>query len=95
MIDRLIKLKQPLNNVVLDVEWQSFVDKSWDRQNRCRMHTKARNVRNDIQSDEFWEECTKFVKVVEQLLVALQEFDEKAPTMPQAWVVMSTPKEHV
>ena len=59
------------------------------------MYTKAENVRKNIRSDELWEECTKFVKVVERVLVALLEFDGKVPAMPRDWVVMSTLKEHV
>ena len=81
--------------MVLDPKSQSFVNTLWDRQHSQRLHTKARNVRNDIRSDEFWEECTKFVKVVEPVLIALREFDRKVPAMPRAWVVMSTLKEHV
>ena len=52
-------------------------------------------MRNDIRSDEFWEECTKFVKVAEPVLIALREFDGKNPAMPKAWVVMSTLNKHV
>jgi len=64
VIDHLLKLKQILNNVVLDVEWQVFVDKMWDRPKEHRPHWKARIVEDDIESDDFWEDCNKFVMVV-------------------------------
>lgn len=95
MIERLLKLQQPLNNMVIDAEWHVFVQTLFNRQNSHQLQTKARNVRNSIRSDEFWENCTKFVKVVEPVLLALREFDGEVPAMPRAYVIMSDLKEHV
>lgn len=95
MVERLIKLKQVLNNVVLDPAWDEFVASIFHRQNSHRAYLYAGLVRKDIRLDSFWKKCELFVQVVEPVIVALRVFDGSVPSMPRAWLTMTNLKKHV
>jgi hypothetical protein len=91
MVDRLVKVRQAVEQTVVDPDWNDYVD----RLTKPATRTKANTARRYVRSDGFWGTCVNFVHMVEPVLVALREFDGKHPCMGKAWLVMKNVEKHV
>jgi hypothetical protein len=94
IIKRLLKVKLALEQIIIDLEWSTFVN-TLHRAHRHKSITKARFVQGNIRKDGFWDTCANFVHMVELVLVALKEFNGKQPCMGNAWLIMKTLERHV
>lgn len=95
MINRLLKVKAALVQVVVHKKWEEYVNGLFNRQNGLRSHALACLVRNTILDETFWVRCENFVHIVEPALVTLKTFDGKTPAMGRAWLAMNNLRKHV
>ena len=59
MVDRLLKVKDALEQSVVDPEWRAYVTKLRDT-HRDRARTFSRSVKTLVLDEHFWERCTNF-----------------------------------
>lgn len=94
MIDRLIKVKEALEQSVVDPEWHAYVTKLRDsRKDRAR--TLSRNVKKLVLNEHFWERCINFREMVAPVVYALREFDAKEPCMGKVRHILRDLEKHV
>jgi hypothetical protein len=67
----------------------------FNRQNGHRAHALAREVRDTIRDDGFWQQCENFEYMVKPVIKALRVFNGRTPTMAKAWLEMNNLKRHV
>jgi Protein of unknown function (DUF 659)/hAT family C-terminal dimerisation region len=94
MIDRLLKVKEALEQSVVDPDWQAYVTKLRDtRKDRAR--TLSRTVKRLVLDEHFWERCTNFREMVAPVVYALREFDAKEPCMGKVLHIIRDLEKHV
>jgi hypothetical protein len=74
MVDRLLKVRQALEQSVVDEQWTSYVTTLRDDRKK-KVRTMSRDVKKNIFDDHFWQRCTNFQEVVAPLMCALRDFD--------------------
>ena len=80
MIDCLLKVKEALEQSVVDSNWLAYVTKLRDtRKDRARI--LSRSIKRLVLHEHFWERCTNFREMVALVVYALREFDAKEPNM--------------
>ena len=93
MIDRLVQVRNALERMVVDDDWNTFMGVL-----RRRSHTSYMRcfvARRFVRSDGFWNTCENFLYMVIPMVKALRVFDSKAPTMGLAWKVIHDLETHV
>ena len=93
MIDRLVQVRNALERMVVDGDWNTFMGNL-----RRRSHTaymRYFTVRWFVCSDGFWNMCKNFLYMVILMVKALRVFDGKAPAMGLAWKVMHDLETHI
>jgi hypothetical protein len=91
MVERLFKFRLAIEQIIVNLDWITFVNSLCG--NHCQKSlTKARVVRANKRSDEFWDTCANFVYMVESILMSLKAFDGKQPCMGKVWLIMKTLK---
>ena len=94
MIDRLLKVKDALEQSVVDPEWRAYVTKLRDTR-RDRARTFSRSVKTLVLDEHFWERCTNFREMVAPVVYTLREFDAKEPCMGKALHILRDLEKHV
>ena len=93
MIDRLLKVHNALERMIIDDEWLTLMS---DLKRRSpTAYAKAASVRRFIRSDGFWDTCENFLYMVIPVIKALCLFDGKAAATGMAWRVMYDLKIHM
>ena len=59
VVDRLLKVKQALQQSVVDEQWMSYVSGLRDTSKK-KSCTISRDKRKQVLDDHFWERCTNF-----------------------------------
>jgi len=95
MIDHLVYCKNTLHQVTLDKRYVAFEQDLFNRKNGSEIQRQAIYARKDISLQRFWVKCTKFLHMVQTMLLALFHFDGKIPTMPKTLIIMKALQEHV
>jgi hypothetical protein len=95
MINRMLEVMDALERVVIDPRWNEYLRTLFNRQNGHRAHTLAREVRDTIRDDGFWQQCENFEHMVKPVIKALRVFDGRTPAMAKAWLEMNNLKRHV
>ena len=93
MVDRLVQVRNALERMVVDDDWNTFMGDLRRRSHTTYMRCFA--VRRFVRSDGFWNTCKNFLYMVIPVVKALRVFDSKAPTMGLAWKVMHDLETHV
>ena len=93
MIDRLVQVRNALERMVVDDDWNTFMGDLRRRSHTTYMRCFA--VRRFVRSDGFWNTCENFLYMVIPVVKALCVFDSKAPAMGLAWKVMHDLETHV
>jgi hypothetical protein len=95
MINRMLEVKDALERVVIDLRWNEYVRTLFNQQNGHRAHALAREVRDTIRDDGFWQQCENFEHIVKPVIKALRVFDGRTPAMAKAWLEMNNLRRHV
>ena len=92
MIDRLVQVRNALERMVVDDDWNTFMG---DLRRSHTAYMRCFAVRRFVRSDGFWNTCENFLYMVIPVVKALCIFDGKAPAMGLAWKVMHDLETHV
>ena len=93
MIDRLLKVKESLEQTVVDPEWQAYSSKkSLPARDRVVI---SRSIKRVVLDEHFWERCTNFREMVAPVVYALREFDAKEPCTGKALHIIRELEKHV
>ena len=79
MIDRLVQVRNALERMVVDDDWNTFMGDLKRRFHTAYMRCFA--VKGFVHFDGFWNTCENFLYIVILVVKALRVFDSKAPTM--------------
>ena len=93
MIDRLVQVRNALERMVVDDDWNTFMGDLRKRSHTAYM--KCFVVRRFVRSDGFRNTCENSLYIVIPMVKAFCVFDGKAPTMGLAWKVMHDLETHV
>ena len=86
MIDRLVQVRNALERMVVDDDWNTFMGDLKRRSHTTYMRCFA--VRRFVRSNGFWNTCENLLYMVILVVKAFCVFDGKAPAMGLAWKVM-------
>ena len=76
MIDRLVQVRNALERMVVDDDWNTFMR---DLRRSHTIYMRCFAVRRFVRSDGFWNTCKNFLYMVIPVVKALHVFDGKAP----------------
>lgn len=93
MIDRLLQVRDSLEQTVVDPQWLSYASKK-SLSARDKL-LESRNVRKVVLDDGFWKRCTNFRDMVAPVVYALREFDGKEPCTGKALHIVRQLEKHV
>ena len=93
MIDRLLNVKEALEQTVVDPQWTAYISKR-SRDGRDKART-ARTIETVVLNEHFWDRCTNFQEMVAPVVYALREFDAKEPSMGKVLAIMRNLEKHV
>ena len=94
MVERFVKAKRGLQQMVIDPRWDVYVRTMRQRKERESIN-KAREVKRLINDDRLWTSCNNFLHLVWPVLLALREFDGKKPRTDKAYKVMKNLEKHI
>jgi len=80
MVDRLLKVRQALEQSVVDEQWTLYVSGLRDTRLK-KPRTISRDVKKSILDNHFWQRCTNFQEVMAPVMNALRDFDSGEPGM--------------
>ena len=93
MIDRLLNVKEALEQTVVDPQWTAYISKrSCDGRDKAQT---ARTIKTVVLNEHFWDRCTNFQEMVAPVVYALWEFDAKEPTMGKFLAILHDLEKHV
>ena len=93
MIDRLLKVKEAVEQTVVDPQWTAYVSKkSHSHREKLRI---SRTIKSAVLDEHFWERCTNFQEMVALVVYALREFDAKEPCMGKVLHILRDLEKHV
>ena len=95
MVDRLLEVRQALEQSVVDEQWTSYVVTLRDKRGGIKARTISRDVRRYILDDHFWQRCTNFQEVVAPLMYALRDFDSGEPGMGKIRHIFHNVEKHI
>ena len=89
MVAMILDMKEALKQIIIDVEWDTYVRTLFDMQ-RKPVETKAREVRRLILSDdsEFWQSFANYCTIMKATVAMLKEFYGKQPCMGNVYIIM-------
>ena len=93
MIDRLLNMKEALEQTVVDPQWTAYISKR-SRDGRDKART-ARTIKTVVLNEHFWDRCTNFQEMVAPVVYALREFDAKEPSMGKVLAILCNLEKHV
>ena len=93
MIDRLLNVKEALEQTVVDPQWTAYISKR-SRDGRDKART-ARTIKTVVLNEHFWDRCTNFQEMVAHVVYALREFDAKEPSMGKVLAILRNLEKHV
>ena len=93
MIDRLLNVKEALEQTVVDPQWTAYISKR-SRDGRDKART-ARTIKTVVLNEHFWDRCTNFHEMVAPVVYALREFDAKEPSMGKVLAILHDLEKHV
>ena len=94
MVDRLLEVRQALEQSVVDEQWTSYVTTLRDDRKK-KTRTMSRDVKKNILDDHFWQRCTNFQEVVAPLMYALRDFDSGEPGMGKIRHIFRNVEKHI
>ena len=93
MIDRLLNVKEALEQTVVDLQWTAYISKR-SRDGRDKERT-ARTIKIVVLNEHFWDCCTNFQEMVAPVVYALREFDAKEPSIGKVLAILRDLEKHV
>lgn len=94
MVDRLVRVRQALQQSVVDEQWISYVSGLRDTSKK-KPRTISRDVKKYVLDDHFWERCTNFQEVVAPVMNALRDFDSGEPCMGKIRHIFRNVEKHI
>jgi hypothetical protein len=96
MVARVLNMKEALKQIVIDVEWDTYVRTLLDEQKKP-VRTQGQEVRRLIVSDdyEFWQSCANYYVVMKATMVALKEFNSKHSCICNVNLIMGALRHHL
>ena len=86
MVERIVKVRDALDQMVIDPDWHIFV--AGLQSSNGLAWNKTISVRTYICADGFWDSCDIFLHMVTTVVKTLRAFDGKQPAMGFAWKEM-------
>ncbi len=96
MMERLIKLRGPLEQTVVDPQWADYV-RTLRRKRGAKVNQidLAAAVKRIVLDDHFWNRSINYVEMVEPIICALRDLDSKSPCMGKVLHIMRKLEKHV
>ena len=93
MIDRLLNVKEALEQTVVDPQWTAYISKR-SRDSRDKAST-TRTIKTVVLNEHFLDRCTNFQEMVAPIVYASREFDAKEPSMAKVLAILCNLEKHV
>jgi len=93
MIDHLLKVREALEQTVVDPEWRVYeTKKSHSRREKAWI---SRTIKRVVLDEHFWDRCTNFQQMVAPVVYALRDFDAKELSLGKVYVILRNLEKHI